>query len=211
MDLTPHGPGARRLRAQARTAQIALGPRLPPVLVLSDPLRSADPLDLAGLMPAGWALVYRHFGDVRRHEIAAQLAILASIRGFRLLVGADGELALRVGAHGVHWPQAMGREALRWRGAFMLNTMSAHRPADVMGSQPVGVDARVLSTAFASASPSAGYPLGAVRLRSIAGRASLPVYALGGVNATTAGRISGQCGLAGVGQIGRQAGHAAQP
>jgi thiamine-phosphate pyrophosphorylase len=53
---------------------------------------------------------------------------------------------------------------------------------------------------FASASPSAGRPLGALGFAALARGAGLPVYALGGVNAATARLLarSGAAGLAAV-------------
>jgi len=120
MDLAVTAPGARRLRAAARQARRAIGPELPPVLVFTDPQRSAHPLDLARAMPLGWGLVYRHFGAPDRFEIAAELAKAARIGRFFLLIGADPHLAKCVGANGVHWPEAMRRSALKRANAFAI-------------------------------------------------------------------------------------------
>ncbi|MEM9739596.1 MAG: thiamine phosphate synthase [Pseudomonadota bacterium] len=201
MDLNAHTIDARRLWSSAREAGRALPLQLPPVLVFTDPGRSADPAALAKALPAGWALVYRHFGAGNRYEIASDLAKLAHIRHFELIIGADAPLAKQVGAAGVHWPQSMAREARRWISQFRVSTMSAHAPSDVIGAPVEGIDARVLSTVFSSQSPSAGRPLGPVRFRAMAIRAQIPIYALGGVDSTSAGFISKFSGLAGVGQM----------
>jgi thiamine-phosphate pyrophosphorylase len=47
----------------------------------------------------------------------------------------------------------------------------------------------VVSAVFASRSPSAGAPIGVLRLAGVVRAAGLPVYALGGVNETTARRL----------------------
>ncbi|OZA31965.1 MAG: hypothetical protein B7X92_13120 [Novosphingobium sp. 17-62-9] len=62
------------------------------------------------------------------------------------------------------------------------------------------VDAVVVSAIFPSNSPSAGGPLGPLRLARIVSAARSPVYALGGVNQTTAARLlaTGVVGIAGV-------------
>ena len=201
MDVTPGSHSTRRLHVAARDAALNLPPELPPVLVFTDPVRSAPPLVLAQHIPPGWGLVFRHFGAPDRVQIATQIAELARIRRFALLIGADPDLAWRVKSDGVHWPEALRREAIRSAGSFRLNTMSAHRPNAALGPQPPGIDARILSTVFLSASPSAGPAMGATRFRALASRARIPIYGLGGVNPTTAGSMSNFGGLAGVGQL----------
>ena len=64
----------------------------------------------------------------------------------------------------------------------------------------------VVSAIFPSASTSAGTPLGPLRLAQIVRRAACPVYALGGINAATAGRrlATGGVGIAGVEPFGRE-------
>jgi thiamine-phosphate pyrophosphorylase len=202
MDLTPNAPDTKRFARAAMRARLGLGRTLPPVLVFTDPTRSAPATELARVLPRGWGLVFRHYGDASRYEIAAEISKIAHSRGFCLLIGADPELAVRVGAQGIHWPQRLWRGARKWSGRLPLNTMSAHRPSDVLGPQPPGIDARVLSTVFQSGSPSAGPAMGAGRFRSLTEKAGIPVYALGGLSAANAGRVAGQAGLAGIGQLG---------
>jgi len=201
MDLTPNAPDTNRFARAARRARFGLGGTLPPVLVFTDPARSAPAIELASVLPRGWALVFRHYGGAGRYEIAAELSKIAHFRGFYLLIGADPELAVRVGAQGVHWPERLQRDARNWSARLPLNTMSAHRPGDVLGPQLPGIDARVLSTVFPSSSPRAGPAMGAGRFRSLSHKADIPVYALGGLSAANTGRIATGAGLAGVGQL----------
>lgn len=194
----PDPAGARKFRAAARRAAGHLPAHLPPVLVLSDPERSGDLAALASRLPYGWGLVYRHFGAPDRGEIAHKLTRITRHRGLRLLIGADPELAFKVGAEGVHWPERLLARARRHFSHFSLNTASAHEAMAVAGPQPLGLDARVLSTVFPSSSPSAAPPMSALRFRLAVREAPLPVYGLGGVTAHNAGRIAGLAGLAGV-------------
>lgn len=201
MDISQTGPQSRKLISAARQAARALPAGLPPILVFTDPNRSADPVELARQMRPGWALVYRHFGSDRAGETGEILGRLAKKHRFTLLVGADWRLAAHLGAQGVHWPQRLAEEAQRRAPAFRLNTMSAHRPCDLAGPQPFGIQARVLSSVFPSTSPSAPPSIGPVRFRLACQRASLPVYGLGGIDTETAQRIAGHAGLAGVGKL----------
>jgi thiamine-phosphate pyrophosphorylase len=70
-----------------------------------------------------------------------------------------------------------------------------------MAARRSGVDAVVISPVFASASPSAGRPLGVRRFAAMVREAGVPCYALGGVNASTVGALS-KSGAAGIAAIG---------
>ena len=67
-----------------------------------------------------------------------------------------------------------------------------------MRAARLGADAVVVSTIFESRSPSAGRPIGPVRLAALVRRIPAPVYALGGLNVKNARRLSatGVAGLA---------------
>lgn len=179
--------------AAARLARLAMrldGPRgrLPALFALTDPERTPDPLALAQVLPPGCGLILRTFGRPRLEALAGTLAGIARARGLVFLVAADPELATRCGAHGVHWPERMLARAARAR--FPVMTASAHGPGAIRRAAGL-VDAVLVSSAFASASPSAGPPLGSLRLAAAARRAALPVYALGGISARTLPRLNG--------------------
>lgn len=203
MEISQIGPASRKLKSAARRAALILPQGLPPALVFTDPDRSADPVELAQAMPRNWALVYRHFGDARAGEVAEILVGIARKRRFSLIIGADWMLAASVGADGVHWPQRLRQTAQRQARWFRINTMSAHRPSDLFGPQPNGMDARVLSSVYPSNSPSAPPAIGAARFRRICQAASIPVYGLGGITSDTAAAISHFAGFAGVGTARR--------
>lgn len=147
-------------------------------------------------------MVFRAFGRADAEQQGRRLCAAARRRGVKLLIGADPRLAARLGAQGVHLP-----ERLAWRSGALkrarrawLVTAAAHSPRAVRAAKSAGADAVVLSAVFASASPSAGKPIGPLRLAGLARRAGLPVYALGGINDATAGRLkaAGLIGLAAV-------------
>lgn len=188
----------RKLRTAARVASRHLPSGLPPVLYLTDPARTPDPVVTASRLSSCHGLVYRHYGQPGHAQVAADLAKVCRKRHVRLLIANDPRLAMRVGADGVHWPFAAREEAKRWRTRFALLTASAHTPEQLRLLQDAGFDAALLSTAFASASPSARTPLGQIKFRTLARASALPVYALGGINADTAGQVAPVAGIAAI-------------
>jgi thiamine-phosphate pyrophosphorylase len=182
-------------RAAARLARTGAAPnaRLPPLLVLTDPARTPDPLALAERLPRGVGLVYRAFGAPDAKAVGGALAAVARRRGLVLLIGADAGLAMACGAHGVHLPQRSlalaPRLRARWPGAVI--TGAAHDALALRRARMSGLDAALVSTVFASTSPSAGAPMGPIRLAErVRLGAGLPIYALGGVDSTTLRRLA---------------------
>ena len=143
---------------------------------------------MAARLPRGAALVYRAFGARGAEATATRLTAVLHARGARLLIGADASLAARVRADGVHLPERMAGEARRIKAMHpdWIVTAAAH---SLRAARQTAADAAVVSAVFPSRSPSAGAPLGVVRLARIARAAGRPVYALGGVNDATAARL----------------------
>jgi len=172
-------------------------PDVPALFFLTDPERTPDPAGVVRHLPRGTAVIYRHFGAPERRRVARDLAWLCRMRGLRLLIAADPELAQDVGADGVHWPEA---RLPGTRGALPLVTIAAHSAAAVARAAAFGADACLLSPVFPTRSASARTTLGLFRASQIARSASIPVIALGGVSQATAPRLSGR-GFAGLAAI----------
>ncbi len=194
---------AERLGRRARRRKPDGHRRLPPLLFVTDPERTPDPLSVALRLPRGAGVIYRSFGAPEADAVARTLAAIAQGRGLVLLIGADEALAGRCGAHGVHLPERLAHTAprLRARHPDWLITCAAHDAGALALARRCGLDAALLSPVFASRSPSTrGRSLGPVRFAAMAGQARLPVYALGGVNARTARRLqtSAAAGVAAV-------------
>ncbi len=198
---------ARRLRALALAGKGSVAAalrhgRLAPLLFFTDPLRTPDPRAAVARLPRRSAVVFRAFGRADIEARGAGLAQVARRAGVRLFVGADARLAVRLSADGVHLPQrAAGHRGriFRLKQRFVV-TAAAHNLPAVLRAVRSGVDAVVISPVFASASPSAGTPLGVRRLTGLVRAAGVPVYALGGIDAVSARRLarSGVAGLAAV-------------
>lgn len=153
-------------------------------------------------LPRDAGVVLRHRDPAARARLARALAPVCRARGLVLLIAGDGPLAARVGAAGVHLPEARAGEARGWRRRHpgWLITAAAHGARALHAAARAGADAAVLSPVFATASHPDARPLGPLRFARLARQCSLPVYALGGVTAATATALknSGAVGIAGV-------------
>ncbi|MBX9745591.1 MAG: thiamine phosphate synthase [Hyphomonadaceae bacterium] len=181
----------------ARLNREAGAPALPSLYFFTDPARIPNPCAVARKLPRGTAIVYRHFGAADRVRMARRLIAICRSRGLKLLIAADAELAARVGADGVHWPE----QRLVPRSSEALMTASAHSAEAVGRAISAGADACVLSPIFPTASGSGHPPLGLFRASQIARAAGVPVIALGGINARRANLLAGR-GFAGVAAVG---------
>jgi len=163
------------------------------VFFVTDPDRTPDPLAVAARLPHGTGVIFRGFGRPDAEATALALARLARRRGLVLLIGRDEALSARVGAAGVHLPERdlWRARAIRARHPGWLISGAAHSPWALATARRMGLDVALLSTAFASNSPSAKRPLRPVRLAAMARGAGLAVVALGGVNGRTAKRLVG--------------------
>lgn len=203
MTLKRQSSQKRKLLTAARTARSHLAGGLPPVLFLTDPSRTPDPVAASRHLPAGWGVIYRHFGAPEASGTARTLARVCRQRGLCFLIASDPELAMATGADGIHWPYAKVAASRKWQGRFALMTASAHSPAELRLLARYPVDAALVSTAFASNSPTARAPLGSLRLRTIARASACPVFALGGISADNAGQVAGFSGIAAIDAITR--------
>jgi len=182
----------------------AAGSTLPALILMTDEGRLADPLPAARALPAGSAIIFRHYGAPGRAALARQLAAIAHRRGLLLLVGEDPALARRVGAAGVHLPERAIRRAgaVRWQQDWLV-TAAAHSHAALLTAEAAGVDAALLSPVFATASHPDIRALGLHRFAALARQSPLPVYALGGIDGARARLLqgSGAAGIAGIGGL----------
>jgi len=177
---------ARRLNREAGA------PAIPSLFFFTDPERTPDPCAIARRLPRRTAIVYRHFGVPERGRTARRLASIARARSLVLLIAGDPELAARVGAHGVHWPERLAPE-VRNTG---LCTIAAHDAAALARADALSADACILAPVLPTRSSSGNAPLGLFHASQLARGAQTPVIALGGISAQNVRLLSGR-GFAG--------------
>ena len=183
----------------------AVGISLPPFILMTDDERLADPMPVIERMPGNSAVIFRHYGAADRDALATRVVQKARRRDVRVLIAADADLAARVGADGLHIPEAMAVRGpgvhQAWRRRSWLVTASAHSPAALFRAARAGADAVLLAPVFPTASHPEVPPLGPVRFALWCRKSPLPVYALGGVTADSWQRLqgSGAVGFAGIG------------
>jgi len=177
--------------AQQRGAAFDMRSGLPGLWMMTDPAREPDPLAAASRLPRGAGVILRHYGAPARRALARRLARLCRRRGLVLLIAGDWRLALAVGAQGVHLPEGLvSTQPVRRKPGWII-TSAAHSRAALIAADRTGVDAVLLSPAFATASHPGVRTLGAVRFCALSRAIATPVYALGGITATTARRLAG--------------------
>ena len=177
--------------------------RLSPYIFMTDPLRVKDIEIAAKKLPTGAALIYRHFGSDGRRAEAERLRQMTFEYGLQFLIGNDPELAIAIGADGVHFrrdahvaaPKLWRRRCPAW-----IISMAGIKSGRYKGDISV-LDGLLVSSIFPSHSPSAGEPIGVKAFTDIAQALPAPIFALGGVNKKTAPKLigSGAAGIAGIG------------
>jgi thiamine-phosphate pyrophosphorylase len=194
---------ARTLGRRARHGKSrSPAPRLPSLWLLTDPVRTPDPVEAAERLPRGAGVIFRGFGAPNAPATARRLREVTKRRGLIFLVARDWRLAVQIGADGVHLPEAWVRLAPRLKRMrpHWIVTAAAHGGRAVAIANRLGVDAVLISAVFDSRSASAGRPLGPVRFERLVGASKASVIALGGISAKTAPRLreSSAAGLAAV-------------
>ncbi|MBC7952808.1 MAG: thiamine phosphate synthase [Rhodospirillaceae bacterium] len=182
----------------------------PALILMTDEHRLADPAPLMEMLPPGTGVWLRHYDAPEREALARRLMVIVRRRRLVLVVaGADWRLAARVGAAGVHLPEAVARSVslagLRlWLGHGRVLSVAAHSRSGLARAARLGADCALLSPVFPTASHPGAVTIGAARFALWARRAGLPVVALGGVNEASARGLRFAAGLAAIGGFQRR-------
>jgi thiamine-phosphate pyrophosphorylase len=170
------------MSANLARRQATLNADMPLVLMTDD--RKCDWARAARALPRGSVVV------VRARDAKQRLALAKVLHGIApLLIADDPALAARIGAAGLHLPEARMKEAAHWRAAFphWVITSSAHSLRALMAAHLL--DAVFLSPVFATSHKKVR-PLMPLRAAFIAAHAPVPVYALGGITPRNAALLA---------------------
>lgn len=121
-------------------------------------------------------------------ELAAELRDATREHSARLLINDRVDIALAVGADGVHLGRASipVTAARRLLGNARLIGYSAHGLAEAQQAERDGADFVTFGPVYATPSKAAyGVPLGVAHLADVARSLTIPVFALGGVNVSS--------------------------
>jgi thiamine-phosphate pyrophosphorylase len=155
---------------------------------------------LAAAPPARVAVQLRAkaLSPQQQYALALELQRVCRDHGTPLLINDRIDLALAIGADGVHLPETSLplTAARRLLGERALIGVSCHDARGLESAQAGGANFACLSPVFES--PGKGTPLGLRRFAALTRVTSLPVLALGGVQAQHARslRAAGAVGLA---------------
>lgn len=138
----------------------------------------------------------------RYREIAVALLRLARAQESRLLLNAEPELALELGADGVHLNarRLQSTSALPNRPADFLVAASVHNAEELARAEQLGVDFVVISPVRPTTSHPGRAAMGWSGFEALRAQSDLPAYALGGmaVHDADAARRLGALGVAGI-------------
>ncbi len=140
-------------------------------------------------LPRGSGLIFRHYHlpPVERRARFRALARFARRFGHAIVLAGSVAQARRWAADGAYGPPG-----LLTRGGAVLRMVSVHSLREVAGARRARADAVLLSPVFATASHPGAKVLGGLRFRLIAGRAMVPVIALGGMTRRRARSLGAQ-------------------
>jgi len=117
-----------------------------------------------------------------RLQLAEAAAVLCRSAGAELLINSDWELAVRVGAAGVHLKAAqLYQLQSRPLASPLLVGASCHSAAELAMARELDLDFAVLSPVARTLSHPGSTPLGWPGFAELVQEAGLPVYALGGM------------------------------
>jgi thiamine-phosphate pyrophosphorylase len=156
----------------------------PPLAWLLTDARAGDPLPVLARLPRSVGLIIRHYDAADRRVFAHKLVALCRRHRRVVLVAGDAQLALRLRADGVHWPEGLVRPQTRPKGPWLVSA-AAHGRTGLIKAQRAGVDQVLLSPLFPTRSHPGAPTLGCMRAGLLIRGIRLPIIGLGGVTAKT--------------------------
>lgn len=162
-----------------------------------------DSLDVAARAAAsGVEMIQIRAKQLSGRALAELVRGAVRFEGSKVLVNTRADVALALGAHGVHLPaRSIAPSTIRAiAAAGFLIGVSCHTIEELKAAEREGADFAVFGPIFPSITKPTAPPIGLEALRRAAATVRLPVYALGGVTAENA-PLCVQAGAAGIAGI----------
>ena len=122
----------------------------------------------------------KHMSLKMLQEFATQVVLMARQYDARVLINGDAELALQVGADGVHYTSAQLQDCQQ-RPALPWCSASCHGVEELQRAAELGFDFAVLGPVLPTLSHPGAIHLGWEKFAAMLSGSSIPVYALGGL------------------------------
>ena len=170
--------------------------------MVTDSIKMSNPLKAAEKLPRGSGIIMRDYELEERETLALKLISLARRSQLKLLIAGDPELAIKIGASGIHLSETRATEARRWRHRKRwLITVAAHSRTGLRCASTCGADAALLSPVFKTTTHPNIRPLGVHKFNLLSIGVAIPIYALGGINTKNATKLlhTPAAGIAGIG------------
>lgn len=157
------------------------------MVLFTDDDRLADPRPMMPRLPRGASVILRSKQAIDDTTARAVLQT-ARTHHLKLLIAGDVKLAHRIGADGVHLPNAMLHALPKLRRLYprLLFSAACHSDQALRLAAQGGADAAFLSPLFATRSHPDAPTLGVIQARRMLRDTSLAVYGLGGIKTKTA-------------------------
>ena len=183
---------------------------MPPLIYMTDELRTPNPLPSIKNLIAGSAVIFRHYNYKFRLNLALDIKHLCQKQNLLFFVAGDYSLAQSLRADGIHLPEYMLSKPLlqtmRWKNKQKkLITASAHCKKSIIKCHKLRVDAALVSPVFPTESHLNKTALGISKFQTLAKASSIPIYALGGINNKNAIQLinSPAIGIAGISALSK--------
>lgn len=152
-------------------------PPIPRLWLMTDPRMGDSLWDALARLPRGSGVIFRHYALplAERRALFARIAKVARRRGLMLLRAGPAPMRGERGTHGRRGPG--------------LTTWPVHKRSDALAAIRAGADALFVSPVFATRSHPGAAPLGPIRFGLLARGLTVPVVALGGMDAQRARRL----------------------
>ena len=182
--------------------------QLPSLIYVTDDRRVPDPLPDIAALPSRSGVIFRHYSARSRKSFAKAAKDLCERKNLMFILAGDYRLAHDLDADGFHLPEylalnpSIGVQLWHKRPGKIL-TASAHSLKALQICNRIGINAALVSPVFPTASHVERAPLGNLRFTNICRQSTLPIYALGGINASNAARLlkSNAIGIAAISGI----------